>query len=493
VRNKLRIGFQKAPPDAPDFYVTDKMIENAEYYPVLNGTDKYKNAFITINNENGAISASFGAFVENGYDPAQSNDKDNKNYWRFSVWLADGLDAGSIKIDKISIGMDNPDSSAPWHNWDPGVKIQPLSEMSAPPPLPSGNTGIAANYSFDEGIERHQSVIKSDNFRDCPTGRITDKSEVSKWTGLRLQNTAYMYIVEQGQTELDGSNKSDPGAGHKRPVHGAGKLKDTVVGKEVDFDNAIPGGKDAKAAVYWTNRGAEGSVNQNFAIELQNYFDYDSELEEAFVRSYHYWAPNSGIVGSSHNGMTFSGLDKRLTNGSVGAPDWLMINGFETFNSMVEHVHPAKSPIQMGGRISTYIYYPEMHNVPYGDHFFADGRWTPAHSGYRPGDPERNPYFKARPDFHSEANRWYCYEFMLKLNSVKNGIAQRDGRVACWVDGEIVYDFPNLVLRYTDELKINTSRLLLINSGNRADFGFETYKMVTNYVVAREYIGPTVF
>jgi len=172
-----------------------------------------------------------------------------------------------------------------------------------------------------------------------------------------------------------------------------------------------------------------------------------------------------------------------------------MINGYESFNIMLELQHPTDDPKPWAGSMHTYIYYPEMYNVPYGDHVYPDGLCQKASNDYRmtPCDPMRGPYFVPRPAHRTENDRWYCYEFMVKLNTVKDGIVRRDGRVAAWADGELVYDFPNIIIRRTEELKININRLLLNNSHNRAEFGHETYKMVTNYVLATEYIGPAEF
>jgi hypothetical protein len=45
----------------------------------------------------------------------------------------------------------------------------------------------------------------------------------------------------------------------------------------------------------------------------------------------------------------------------------------------------------------------------------------------------------------------YSFEFMVKANTP----GQRDGRVAFWLDGQLIADFPNLRLRETTALKID--------------------------------------
>ena len=99
----------------------------------------------------------------------------------------------------------------------------------------------------------------------------------------------------------------------------------------------------------------------------------------------------------------------------------------------------------------------------------------------KPGD--FGPHFKSRPDIIPELDRWYCFELMLKANTV----GQKDGRIACWVDGKLIADLPNLHLRDVDTLKISSASVDL-HIGNNAIR--ENKKWYDDVVIATSYIGP---
>jgi hypothetical protein len=93
------------------------------------------------------------------------------------------------------------------------------------------------------------------------------------------------------------------------------------------------------------------------------------------------------------------------------------------------------------------------------------------------------PHFVPRPDFIPELGRWYCFEYMLQANTP----GRRDGRVACWVDGKVIADFPNLRLRDLESLKIDRFSIGLYIGENRLR---ENRKWYDDVVVATSYIGP---
>ena len=98
------------------------------------------------------------------------------------------------------------------------------------------------------------------------------------------------------------------------------------------------------------------------------------------------------------------------------------------------------------GSLNIYVYHPDQRDV-WGDHFYPTGRVLPFDR--TPGD--FGPEFVARPDVIPVLGRWYCYELMVKANTP----GQRDGRIAMWLDGKLIADFPNLRLRETNALKID--------------------------------------
>jgi hypothetical protein len=84
-----------------------------------------------------------------------------------------------------------------------------------------------------------------------------------------------------------------------------------------------------------------------------------------------------------------------------------------------------------------------------------------------------------------ELGRWYCYELMVKANTA----GKRDGRIACWLDGKLIADFPGLRLRDVDSLKINSASLSL---HIRSNVVRENKKWYDDAVIATSYIGPVV-
>jgi hypothetical protein len=72
---------------------------------------------------------------------------------------------------------------------------------------------------------------------------------------------------------------------------------------------------------------------------------------------------------------------------------------------------------------------------------------------------------------------------MVKANTP----GQRDGRIAVWIDGNLVADFLNVRLRDTSSLKIDEF-WLSFHIGNNSIR--QNLKWYDNVVVARSYIGP---
>jgi len=133
------------------------------------------------------------------------------------------------------------------------------------------------------------------------------------------------------------------------------------------------------------------------------------------------------------------------------------------------------------GYMNVYVYWPEQAER-WGDHFYPSGNVLP-YSEKRSGEATFGRQFEARPDFSPLVDRWYCYEYMVRANTP----GMRDGRIAMWVDGQLIADFPNLRLRDAASLEIDR-------------FGFDVYiaensvrpnrKWIGDVVAATSYIGP---
>ena len=433
--------------------------------------------------------------------------------------------------------LPNPGPLAGFDAHAPGASAltpeQRAAQRHLDPNHPSGQS-LASEFPGDLGIGASPYVVRWDDFSEHPVGQITNVAQLNnsgtgrrRWDGVRLQNGSPgtqvgMFIVERG-----GEETPDAGAhqGSQRPISGM-------------VDPYMPGDQ---AVVFWTN--SEGP--QHFSIELQQNFQdtYEQLINDAgqvHVRFYQYWAPNYAINGSSHNGVTFSALDRhRLADGAFGANDFLIPVGYDWYNIIYEfvrtqnpllyvpytmHQRPDRpgQAIRSPGQATMYVYYSwqaSMSNRPtthiWGDLFFADGSragaspygnfgapWAPHPAGWGT-DPTRNPtrggispqsygYWAPRAPYWPENAHWHSIELMVRPNTVcdTTGVVNRDGRITGWVGGEVVIDFPNIVLRYTEDLMLNVSRVLLINSPNIAQAGRETYKLITQYVMATRYIGP---
>ena len=63
----------------------------------------------------------------------------------------------------------------------------------------------------------------------------------------------------------------------------------------------------------------------------------------------------------------------------------------------------------------------------------------------------------------------------------------RDGRITLWLDGALIADFGNLLLRDDPTVKIDRYSVMFHARGN---LGAATTKYVDNVVAATAYIGP---
>ncbi len=184
----------------------------------------------------------------------------------------------------------------------------------------------------------------------------------------------------------------------------------------------------------------------------------------------------SVLSGSVHNGGSISSkyYDRgRATPGIRADGRNKFLANFENENST------GNAP----GHMNVYVYWPEQGDK-WGDHFFPSGKVLPF-SHNRSGAATFGKHFNARQDFSPQLDRWYCYEYMVKANMP----GKRDGRIALWVDGKLIADFPNLRLRNVEDLKIDRFGLGLYIAKNtkRAN-----RKWHDNVVAATSYVGPMV-
>jgi len=187
-----------------------------------------------------------------------------------------------------------------------------------------------------------------------------------------------------------------------------------------------------------------------------------------FVRAYTKFVGGYNVSGSEHNGLTIS-----AQYCCPGVP----ANGTNKFYVDVENGRDLASANP--GFTNSYVYYPQQRGA-YGDHWFPDGTVLPFSN--TPGN--FGPYFVPRPNFIPNLNQWYCYELMVQANTP----GLRDGRVAIWIDGNLIADFQNVRLRDVSTLKIDVVSLTLFIAANTAPT--DALKWYDNVVIATSYIGP---
>jgi hypothetical protein len=187
-----------------------------------------------------------------------------------------------------------------------------------------------------------------------------------------------------------------------------------------------------------------------------------------FLRYYGKFDSGFNVIGSSHIGSTMSG------NYCCAG---LKADGYNQFFVSYEAGREETS-IASPGKLRVYVYHPDQRDI-WGDHYFPTGVVSPFTAV--PGS--FGSTFVARPDIVPQLGRWYAYELMVKVNTP----GQRDGRIAMWLDGQLVADFPNLRLRETTNLKIDQISVdLYVKSNTRA----AARRWIDNVVVATSYIGP---
>ncbi|MBD3393830.1 MAG: hypothetical protein GF410_17600 [Chitinivibrionales bacterium] len=215
--------------------------------------------------------------------------------------------------------------------------------------------------------------------------------------------------------------------------------------------------------------------NPKTSSEVSNTVDrlVNPELDVLFLRYYQKFDVTFNATGSSHNGCSVQA--SYIKNGS--ATPGVKADGYNKFLANCECWRGDTSE-PSPGRLNVYIYHPEQRDV-WGDHFFPTGTVLPWSSV--PG--EFGPDFVSRPDMVPELGRWNCYEFMVKANTP----GSRDGRIACWFDGELVADFMNLRLRDTDTLTIDRFG---VSSHIKSNTSNETFVYYDNVVAATTYVGP---
>ena len=296
---------------------------------------------------------------------------------------------------------------------------------SAPlPRLPEGDAGIAAKYPGDSGIESDPAVLFHDSFEEDAQPADLHKM----WSA--VSHEMYMRIADEPANVNHGTRA---------------------------LEVAMPLQRDG------------------LSIELRR--QLENEQDVVFLRFYSKFEKGYDHPrGSSHNGGVIAAHyypGGRATPGIPADGSNKFLVGFETERG------DSPSP----GKLNIYVYHPEQ-GGSFGDHIYPTGKVVPS-VVRTPAPPPLTfgPNFVPRPDFIPELDRWYCYEFMVKANTP----GRRDGRVALWVDGKLIADFPNFRFRDVASLKIDSIGVGLYLRPNLVR---ENKKWFDDVVAATSYIGP---
>lgn len=292
------------------------------------------------------------------------------------------------------------------------------------PALPSGGGGIASRHPGDVGIASDPDVLFHDDFETA-----TDADSLrAKWDAA-VHHDAHIRIA----TEPANVNRGSRAVEFKVPQQSS------------ELANSI----------------SRSIQPERDVLHLRYYSKFEAGFDQ---------------TGSSHNGASISAHYFVNGNATPGVP----ANGTNKFLAAFE-CWRADTTTEKPGELNIYIYHPEQ-ATNYGDHFFPSGKVLPF-SYSRSGAATFGPEFVGRPDIIPVLDRWYCHEVMVKANTP----GLRDGRIACWLDGVLIADFPNLRLRDIDTLKIDRAGIGLHIGSNTIR---ENRKYYDDVVIATSYIGP---
>lgn len=295
------------------------------------------------------------------------------------------------------------------------------------PPLPEGSTGIAAKYPGDLGIGNDPTVLFADDFEDC-----TSPADLRKRWSASFGEPS-MRITREAADLHTGKQALEFVMPQQATPQSSGLHKIFADGQDVVF--------------------------LRFYSKFEKGFDYPLET-------------------SCHNGVDISA--NYYTN---GATPGIRADGRNKFLVAFENEIGYRGKAPVPGPLNVYLYHPEQRS-DYGDHFLPSGTVLP----YSPQLGNKGTFgkdFVSRPDLVPELDRWYCFECMVKANTP----GQRDGRIALWVDGKLVADFPNQRLRDVGTLKMERIGLGLYMANNSLRVNRKWYDDV---VVGTSYIGPMV-
>ena len=295
----------------------------------------------------------------------------------------------------------------------------------------TGDSGIAARYLSDVGIEKDPAVIFADDFES--------------WTD-------------------DGS----------RPPSGAWSVRQNKTSRT----HAVPGtitaaastsgpGKNVLEIACWT----EGSGSQvgGLSRKLGNYSDAQEGLGEGYDEVYvrYYLRFDNDYHAVQNHGANLGGRD-------LSRPDaaWVGMAAIRDVSSRGYFYSGVQPYGKLGSR--------ELEMGFYSYHLDKKGPWG-----------ENYPVQKRIP---LKVGQWHCVERHMKLNSVAatTGEANPDGVEELWIDGELSIRKPDVRFRRVPHLRITFLSLETYYHGlpKEYDAAHPIRVFFDNLVIARKYVGP---
>lgn len=195
----------------------------------------------------------------------------------------------------------------------------------------------------------------------------------------------------------------------------------------------VHGGTNAVEMVFAQKAGEVGNglmkhlAQERDVLFLRYYQKFDRGLDVKGAGSFH----NGGSISAHYH------AEGRSTPG-------IRADGRNKFLVSCECSVYSQAPSP--GNLTFYVYHPEQRG-DYGDIFYSTGLISPNTS--LPGN--LGEHFVPRPEVRPDLDRWHCYEIMVRANAP----GKREGRMACWLDGKLVADFPSMRFRDVDSLRID--------------------------------------
>ena len=256
---------------------------------------------------------------------------------------------------------------------------------SATPTTASADSGIAARYPGDKNIGSDPNVILADDFES-----YTSPSQLtSKWNDASQQQNLRI--------------ATEPG-------------------------NYYAGAKALEMTLPISSAEVLNNLSKNIS----------PEQDVLFIRAYAKFDPGFSVTGSGHNGLRISGHYP----GGSGVPAPPDGTGFFSF-ALQHNIQGAGRPGELQpGYNHVYAYWPHQRTGD-GDHWYSDGWVIPFGAGDWLQNPAQYPDFSPIPNWQPERGKWYCYEFMVKANTV----GKNDGEVAFWIDGRLAGKLTDLFIQ----------------------------------------------